>query len=340
MGTLIKHLQKVKARTMASRRLYCAKLFIFYIVYLAAGAWIFAKLENPNEVRQCKTAVKVTRNNQFIRSRRDLIKLGFGPMICKGISIFFDNLVEDDYILQTEDAQNVSVVLRRWQDHNCTLAAYDSIIKVEVQQNEQNGKFINQFHRAWQQSYQLSVENLTENDILKVPNKALIEALASAAKYSIDDYTFLQRDCYGGTSRWDFHNAFFFAGTLVSTIGYGNVSPVTPNGKLFCIFFVAFGVPYFAYLLTILSEVISDALRIAGEKFNFNRGVEEKAGGLNMVSILYILIDLWVPPSLCSSLLRVYSDRRLVVFGRCLLFLDIANYYRLWRFYSFGSATS
>ena len=48
--------------------------------------------------------------------------------------------------------------------------------------------------------------------------------------------------------------------------------------------------PYFAYLLTILSEVISDALRIAGEKFNFNRGVEEKAGGLNMVSILYILI--------------------------------------------------
>ena len=90
--------------------------------------------------------------------------------------------------------------------------------------------------------------------------------------------------------RWDFHNAFFFAGTLVSTIGYGNVSPVTPNGKLFCIFFVAFGVPYFAYLLTILSEVISDALRIAGEKFNFNRGVEEKAGGLNMVSILYILI--------------------------------------------------
>ena len=47
----------------------------------------------------------------------------------------------------------------------------------------------------------LSVDNLTENDTLQVPNKALIEALASAAKYSIDDYTFLQRDCYGGTSR-------------------------------------------------------------------------------------------------------------------------------------------
>ena len=31
-------------------------------------------------------------------------------MICKGISIFFDNLVEDDYILQTEDAQNVRQV--------------------------------------------------------------------------------------------------------------------------------------------------------------------------------------------------------------------------------------
>ena len=49
-----------------------------------------------------------------------------------------------------------SEVLKRWQAQNCSLAAYDSIIKEEVRLNEQNGKFINQFHRAWQQSYQKS----------------------------------------------------------------------------------------------------------------------------------------------------------------------------------------
>lgn len=52
------------------------------------------------------------------------------------------------------------------------------------------------------ESYQLSVAKLTDNDSLLVSKKILIEILANTARFSIDDYTYLQRDCYGGTSRY------------------------------------------------------------------------------------------------------------------------------------------
>ncbi|XP_020855134.2 potassium channel subfamily K member 16 [Phascolarctos cinereus] len=44
-------------------------------------------------------------------------------------------------------------------------------------------------------------------------------------------------------SNWDFSNSFFFAGTVVTTIGYGNLSPSTEAGQIFCIFYALFGIP-------------------------------------------------------------------------------------------------
>ena len=41
--------------------------------------------------------------------------------------------------------------------------------------------------------------------------------------------------------KWDYHNAFFFTGTLATTIGYGNLVPKTDSGRIFCLFFCLFG---------------------------------------------------------------------------------------------------
>ncbi|XP_053568785.1 potassium channel subfamily K member 16 [Bombina bombina] len=44
-------------------------------------------------------------------------------------------------------------------------------------------------------------------------------------------------------SNWDFSSSFFFAGTVITTIGYGNLSPSTVAGQVFCVFYALFGVP-------------------------------------------------------------------------------------------------
>ncbi|XP_077416048.1 potassium channel subfamily K member 10b isoform X2 [Vanacampus margaritifer] len=51
------------------------------------------------------------------------------------------------------------------------------------------------------------------------------------------------------SSYWDLASAFFFAGTVITTIGYGNIAPSTEGGKIFCILYAIFGIPLFGFLL-------------------------------------------------------------------------------------------
>uniref|UniRef100_A0A8C4Z3X1 Potassium channel, subfamily K, member 10b n=1 Tax=Gadus morhua TaxID=8049 RepID=A0A8C4Z3X1_GADMO len=51
------------------------------------------------------------------------------------------------------------------------------------------------------------------------------------------------------SSYWDLGSAFFFAGTVITTIGYGNIAPSTEGGKIFCILYAIFGIPLFGFLL-------------------------------------------------------------------------------------------
>ncbi|XP_048392339.1 potassium channel subfamily K member 2 isoform X1 [Stegostoma tigrinum] len=51
------------------------------------------------------------------------------------------------------------------------------------------------------------------------------------------------------TSHWDLGSSFFFAGTIITTIGFGKISPTTVGGKVFCIIYALLGIPLFGFLL-------------------------------------------------------------------------------------------
>ncbi|XP_023663491.1 potassium channel subfamily K member 10 [Paramormyrops kingsleyae] len=74
--------------------------------------------------------------------------------------------------------------------------------------------------------------------------EALIQHSIDAASAGVspigDTYT---------SSHWDLGSAFFFAGTVITTIGYGNIAPSTEGGKIFCILYAIFGIPLFGFLL-------------------------------------------------------------------------------------------
>ncbi|XP_060783920.1 potassium channel subfamily K member 4 isoform X2 [Neoarius graeffei] len=68
------------------------------------------------------------------------------------------------------------------------------------------------------------------------------------------------------STRWDFANAFFFCGTIITTIGFGNLSPKTEGGQLFCIFYALVGIPMFGILLAGVGDHLGTMLRRAVAK--------------------------------------------------------------------------
>jgi potassium channel subfamily K member 1 len=53
---------------------------------------------------------------------------------------------------------------------------------------------------------------------------------------------------------WSFGQSVFFAGSVLTTIGYGNVSPLTKLGKVFCIAYALVGIPATLLLLYAIIE--------------------------------------------------------------------------------------
>ena len=48
---------------------------------------------------------------------------------------------------------------------------------------------------------------------------------------------------------WSYRNAFFFTGTIGTTIGYGNVYPTTNGGKIFCVIYALTSIPLFGFFM-------------------------------------------------------------------------------------------
>ncbi|XP_020491406.2 uncharacterized protein kcnk4a isoform X1 [Labrus bergylta] len=68
------------------------------------------------------------------------------------------------------------------------------------------------------------------------------------------------------TSRWDMASAFFFCGTIITTIGFGNLSPRTWYGQLFCVCYALVGIPMFGILLAGVGDHMGTVLRRAVAK--------------------------------------------------------------------------
>ncbi|XP_051505647.1 potassium channel subfamily K member 4-like [Myxocyprinus asiaticus] len=93
------------------------------------------------------------------------------------------------------------------------------------------------------------------------------------------------------SSRWDLSNAFFFCGTIITTIGFGNISPKTKGGQLFCIFYALVGIPMFGILLAGVGDHLGTLLRRAVAKIEtlfLRKGV--KPTSVRIISAVFSIL--------------------------------------------------
>ncbi|VDM56730.1 unnamed protein product [Angiostrongylus costaricensis] len=63
------------------------------------------------------------------------------------------------------------------------------------------------------------------------------------ADYDVLEATIVKNVPHKAGYQWKFSGAFYFATTVITTIGYGHSTPLTVGGKLFCMFYALAGIP-------------------------------------------------------------------------------------------------
>jgi len=60
---------------------------------------------------------------------------------------------------------------------------------------------------------------------------------------------------------WNYSGAFLYSITVITTIGFGHIVPVTPLGKIMSIFYAVFGVPLFLLYLSNIGNIMARSFK-------------------------------------------------------------------------------
>lgn len=97
---------------------------------------------------------------------------------------------------------------------------------------------------------------------------------------------------------WSYRESISFVVQLVTTIGYGNITPVTTGGRAFCIIFALFGIPINILFLQVVGERMLRSERLLVTKFESRclkreskpRHLNEKCAFLGLMLLIIILL--------------------------------------------------
>ncbi|XP_035687915.1 potassium channel subfamily K member 2-like [Branchiostoma floridae] len=93
------------------------------------------------------------------------------------------------------------------------------------------------------------------------------------------------------TSNWDFGNSIFFSSTVITTIGYGHISPSTYGGQAFLVPYALIGIPLCGLMLNGIGENIGGYVTKKKEQYKkrWSKKVSEKTAGVLVMLILFLL---------------------------------------------------
>lgn len=67
--------------------------------------------------------------------------------------------------------------------------------------------------------------------------------------------------------KWSYIQAVFFTSTILTTIGYGNIAPVTTAGRVFCILFAIVGIPFTLSVIADVGQIFATLVSTLWKKY-------------------------------------------------------------------------
>ncbi|KAK7142824.1 hypothetical protein R3I94_012241 [Phoxinus phoxinus] len=104
-------------------------------------------------------------------------------------------------------------------------------------------------------------------------------------------------------NNWNWPNAVIFAATVITTIGYGNIAPKTPTGRVFCIFYGLFGVPLCFTWISELGKFFGGRAKHLGQYLT-KKGVTLRKTQFTCTAVFLLwglLVHLLIPPFVFMS---------------------------------------
>ncbi|VDN01927.1 unnamed protein product [Thelazia callipaeda] len=90
--------------------------------------------------------------------------------------------------------------------------------------------------------------------------ESLVLAMFEAYRNQFVNENHLLNRTNGDAMLWTYANSIFFATTVITTIGYGNLVPATQFGRIACICFALFGIPLLLVTIADIGKFLSDFL--------------------------------------------------------------------------------
>ncbi|KAI9589365.1 hypothetical protein GQX74_007534 [Glossina fuscipes] len=101
------------------------------------------------------------------------------------------------------------------------------------------------------------------NELLKFELSKYEAAIQEAAEGGL--LIEADRDFPEPYERWSILQAVFFSSTVLTTIGYGNIVPVTTGGRAFCICFALIGIPFTLTVIADWGRLFATAVSVLGK---------------------------------------------------------------------------
>ncbi|XP_047990185.1 potassium channel subfamily K member 6-like isoform X1 [Leguminivora glycinivorella] len=147
------------------------------------------------------------------------------------------------------------------------------------------------------QDFMLRHPNILAEDL-----ESLIEVVVRATNQGVP----AAQNVSGGPN-WSFGQSLFFSSTVITTIGYGHVTPLSKMGKMFCMLYALLGIPLTLILLSALVERLllpaTALLRtLNAELGHLYRPFTIRLVHLSMIVTFLVVFFLVIPAAIFASL--------------------------------------